>query len=162
MRAPKGDYELLIQSMAFNDLMKQIRINNQTDNSGISLADDELTIETKRYVPKLLTGDDSKIEMKDTIFNAKSGEEMKIPEPAIPAIKKAVKIDVDLPKNDSVVEIDEELTNANNTPLKDVDPIVDDKRNSIGLKIIGVLFFTGFMIFIIFFFRKRKRNEVSE
>ena len=77
LKAPKGDYDLLMQSMTFNDLLKQIRIDDLTDKSGIRI-DEGLSLETKHYQPLLLTGDLSRIEIKDTVFFAQPGKKLRI------------------------------------------------------------------------------------
>lgn len=77
LKAPKGDYDLLITSLNFNDLRKRIRINELTDKSGVSISD-ELVLESKIYEPKILTGEENKIDLKDSLFVVKAGEILKI------------------------------------------------------------------------------------
>ena len=77
LKAPRGDYDLLLQSMTFNDLVKRIRIDEFTEKSGIRI-DEGLNLETKPYEPLLLTGELSRIEVEDTIFFAQPGKNLRI------------------------------------------------------------------------------------
>jgi hypothetical protein len=77
IKAPQGDYDLLLRSTTFNDLEKRIRIDEMTEKTGIRI-DEILSLETKPYEPLLLTGNDSRIEIDDTLFFTKPGEKLKI------------------------------------------------------------------------------------
>jgi hypothetical protein len=77
LKTPQGDYDLLLRSNTFNDLVEQIRIDEVTEKTGIRL-DEMLSLETKPYEPLLLAGDDSKIIIEDTIFFAKPGKKLRI------------------------------------------------------------------------------------
>jgi hypothetical protein len=79
IKAPKGDYDLLMHSMKFNELVQRIRIDEKTDKkNGIALANDKLILEIKEYVPKAFTVDDSKIEIQNSTVEARAGEEMSV------------------------------------------------------------------------------------
>ena len=39
LKAPQGDYDLLLRSMTFNDLVKQIRIDELANKEGITIDD---------------------------------------------------------------------------------------------------------------------------
>lgn len=75
--APRGIYNLLVRSNTFKDIVQPIEINEQTDKAGIIL-ENELALETKPYVPKILTGEDNKIELEDADLEAIAGEMMEI------------------------------------------------------------------------------------
>ncbi len=77
LKAPQGDYDLLLRSITFNDLVKQIIIDELTEKEGIRI-DKELVLETKPYEPKLLTGSDSRIGIEDTLITAQPGRKLKI------------------------------------------------------------------------------------
>lgn len=77
IEAPQGDYDLVLRGEKFNDLVKPVRIDELTDKSGIRI-DETLRLETKPGESLLLTGDDSKIEIEDTVFFAKPGKKLKI------------------------------------------------------------------------------------
>ena len=77
LKAPQGDYDLLLRSQTFNDRVERIRIDEMTEKTGIRL-EEMLSLETKPYEPLLLTGNDSKIEIEDTIFFAKPGKQLRI------------------------------------------------------------------------------------
>ena len=77
LKAPQGDYDLLLRSTTFNDRVERISIDEMTEKSGIRI-DELLSLETKPYEPLLLTGNDSKIEIEDTVFFAKPGKKLRI------------------------------------------------------------------------------------
>ncbi len=77
VKAPQGKYNLVVKSNTFSDAITPIDITSETDNDGLQL-DKQLALETKPYVPQVLTGENSKIELEDTIFNVKSGEKLKL------------------------------------------------------------------------------------
>jgi len=77
IKAPKGEYDLLLRSTTFNDLLTKISIDEKTEKTGIKIPE-ELALETKPYVPQVLTGDASRIMLEDTVFDAKPGKLMKI------------------------------------------------------------------------------------
>lgn len=77
IKAPKGEYDLLLKSITYNDLLSKISIDEKTEKTGIKIPD-ELALETKPYVPLLLTGDESRIILEDTVFEAKPGKTLKI------------------------------------------------------------------------------------
>ena len=77
LEAPKGDYDLVLHSTTFKDLIKNIRITDQTNKEGLTI-DDLLTLETKPYEPRILTGEDSRIGVDDTLITALPGKKTKI------------------------------------------------------------------------------------
>ncbi len=77
LKAPQGEYDLRLQSMTFHDLEKQIRIDEITDKNGIRI-DEGLNLETKPYEPLLLTGESSRIEVKDTVYFGQPGKKLRI------------------------------------------------------------------------------------
>ena len=73
VEAPRGIYDLLIRSETYDDLIRPLEITEDTDKEGFRI-EEELTLEPKPYVPKVLTGEDSRIQLDDTVFVAGSGE----------------------------------------------------------------------------------------
>ncbi|MEX2370635.1 MAG: hypothetical protein WD578_06490 [Bacteroidales bacterium] len=77
VKATEGDYDMLFQSVTFNDLIRRIVINESTEKAGITI-DEALVLEPKVYEPKLLTGNESRIIVDDTLYNVKAGRILKI------------------------------------------------------------------------------------
>ena len=77
LQAPKGQYDLLFRSLTFNDLVKNISIDETTDKAGLNILD-TLQLELKPYEPVLLTGDESRILLVDSVYKARPGRKMKL------------------------------------------------------------------------------------
>lgn len=77
LQAPQGKYNLVVKSDPYKDVVTPLEITKESDKEGIQL-ENELALETKPYIPKLFTGEESKIEAEETTFNVTSGEPVKI------------------------------------------------------------------------------------
>jgi Tol biopolymer transport system component len=77
LTAPKGIYDLQIRSNTFSDVNETLTIDENTDKAGIELSD-RIVLETKPVPPRLLTGDESRIILDDTLITAVAGKPLKI------------------------------------------------------------------------------------
>ena len=77
LRAPEGDYDLLFRSPAFNDLVRRIRIDGNTEKEGVKI-EEPLQLEPVPYTPLVLRGSDSRILIEDSVFSAIAGKPFRI------------------------------------------------------------------------------------
>lgn len=77
LKAPEGDYDLLFRSPVFNDLIQRIRIEEDTEKTGVQI-EEPLQLEPAPYQPLMLRGSDSRILIDDTVFNAIAGKPFRI------------------------------------------------------------------------------------
>ncbi|MDF1571829.1 MAG: hypothetical protein P1P82_09460 [Bacteroidales bacterium] len=77
LRAPEGDYDLLFRSPAFNDLVRSIRIDGNTEKEGLEF-EEPLQLEPVPYTPLALRGSDSRILIEDSVFSAIAGKPFRI------------------------------------------------------------------------------------
>lgn len=77
LRAPEGDYDLLFRSPVFNDLVRRIRIDGNTEKEGLKI-EEPLQLEPVPYTPLVLRGSDSRILIEDSVFSAIAGKPFRI------------------------------------------------------------------------------------
>jgi len=73
MEAPQGEYNLIFASDNFRDLVKQFDIDDDTDKELGIVFDEPLELEPTVYQPLTLTGEESRIRTRDSVFNAEAG-----------------------------------------------------------------------------------------
>jgi hypothetical protein len=77
LMAPEGDYDLLLRSTVFNDLLHRIRIDSLTEKTGLKI-EEPLQLEPIPYTPLVLRGSDSRIVIEDSVFSAVAGKPFRI------------------------------------------------------------------------------------